>query len=174
MPPLVACALMHYQFETLHPFLDGNGRLGRLLIILFLVEKGHLPVALLYLSSYFERHKQRYYDGLQGVRERGAIGDWLQYFLHAVEVQANDAVRRSERLVDLGEKYCQHLAGSRGCAHELIDVLLAQPDHHNAERDQPTRHLQHWCNQHAPASGNQRNSEADTTGTGTIVPMGRV
>ena len=127
LPPLVACALLHYQFETLHPFLDGNGRLGRLLIILFLVQEGHLPVALLYLSTYFEQHKQEYYTALQSVRERGAADMWLQYFLGAVTIQANDAVLRSERLIDLGEKYRRQLAGSRGRAHELIDALLAAP-----------------------------------------------
>lgn len=127
MPPLVACALLHYQFETLHPFLDGNGRLGRLLIVLFLVQKGHLPVPLLYMSTFFEHHKDEYYDALQGVRERGDIQTWLRYFLRGVAVQANDAVRRSERLADLGEEYRQRLAGSRSRAHELIDTLLAGP-----------------------------------------------
>jgi len=127
MPPLVKCALLHYQFETLHPFLDGNGRLGRLFIILYLVHYGHLPVPLLYVSTYLEHHKEEYYDALQGVRERGDIQTWLQYFLRAVTVQANDAVRRSERLVDLGEVYRRRLAGSRGRAHEVIDDLLARP-----------------------------------------------
>lgn len=127
MPPLVACALLHYQFETLHPFLDGNGRLGRLLIVLFLVKEGFLPVPLLYVSSYFEHHKNEYYDTLQGVRERGDIQTWLQYFLRAVTVQATDAVRRSERLADLADEYRQRLSGSRSRAHELIDTILAMP-----------------------------------------------
>ena len=127
MPPLVMCALLHYQFETLHPFLDGNGRLGRLLIVLFLVQKGHLPEPLLYMSAFFERHKDEYYDALQGVRERGDIQTWLRYFLRGVTVQANDAVRRSERLADLREEYRQRLAGSRSRAHELVDSLLAGP-----------------------------------------------
>lgn len=127
MPPLVACALAHYQFETLHPFLDGNGRLGRLLIMLFLAEKGHLPVPLLYMSSYFEHHKEDYYNALQGVRERGDVDTWLRLFLRAVTVQANDAVRRSERLVDLGEEFRQRLAGSRSRAHELVDTILSSP-----------------------------------------------
>jgi Fic family protein len=127
MPPLVKCALLHYQFETLHPFLDGNGRLGRLLIILFLVHDQHLPAPLLYLSTYFEHHKDEYYDALQGVRERGDIQTWLRYFLRAVSVQANDAVRRSERLMDLGDEYRQRLSGSRSRAHELVDRLLSSP-----------------------------------------------
>jgi Fic family protein len=127
MPPLVACALLHYQFETLHPFLDGNGRLGRLLIVLYLVKNDHLPAPLLYLSSYFEHHKQEYYDTLQGVRQHGDIDGWLQFFLRAVAVQANDAVRRSERLVDLGDDFRRRLAGSRSRAHELIDSIVSAP-----------------------------------------------
>lgn len=127
IPPLIRCALMHYQFETLHPFLDGNGRLGRLLIILYLMREDHLPAPLLYLSTYFEQHKPAYYDALQGVRERGDIQTWLQYFLRAIGHQANDAVRRSERLIDLGEDYRSRLSGSRSRAHELIDPLLASP-----------------------------------------------
>lgn len=127
MPPLIKCALMHYQFETLHPFLDGNGRLGRLLIVLYLVEQGHLPSPLLYMSTYFERHKPDYYDALQGVREKGDVQTWLRYFLRGIAVQANDAVRRSERLADLAETYRSRLQGSRSRAHELIDVLIATP-----------------------------------------------
>lgn len=127
MPPLVACALLHYQFETLHPFLDGNGRLGRLLLVLYLVKHGHLPVPLLYMSSYFEHHKQNYYDALQGVREKGDIQTWLRYFLRGVAVQANDAIRRSERVLDLSEDYRRRLAGTRSRAHELVDVLMTMP-----------------------------------------------
>lgn len=127
MPPLIRCAMMHYQFETLHPFLDGNGRLGRLLIILYLLREGHLPAPLLYLSTYFEQHKQDYYDALQGVREKGDAQTWMRYFLTAIAAQANDAFTRSERLVDVGEDYRARLAGSRSRAHELVDVLLASP-----------------------------------------------
>ncbi len=127
IPPLVKCALLHYQFETLHPFLDGNGRLGRLLIILWLVHYGHLPEPLLHLSTYLEKNKDRYYDALQGVRERGDVQTWLRYFLEAVEAQANDAIRRSEQLLDIGDLYRQRLSGSRSRAHELIDSLIASP-----------------------------------------------
>jgi len=127
MPPLVRCALLHYQFETLHPFLDGNGRLGRLLIIFYFVSEGHLPSPLLYLSSYFEEHRSEYYDRLQAVRERAAIDEWLQFFLTAVTTQANDAVTRAERLTDVREDYRKRLHGSRGRAHELIDLLFDNP-----------------------------------------------
>ena len=127
MPPLIRCALMHYQFETIHPFLDGNGRLGRLLIVFFLVSEGHLPEPLLYVSSYFDRNKEQYYDRLQAVRERGEIQAWLAFFLKAVAVQANDAIDRSERLVDLSNDYRDRLKGTRTRAHELIDQLVANP-----------------------------------------------
>ena len=127
LPPLIRCALLHYQFETLHPFLDGNGRIGRLLIIFFLISEGHLPQPLLYLSGYFEDHKAEYYDRLQGVRERGELDEWLVFFLTAVTTQANDAVARSERLIDLRGDYLARLHGSRSRAREVVDLLLMNP-----------------------------------------------
>src|SRR5580704_13160329 len=81
LPPLVTIALAHYQFEAIHPFLDGNGRVGRLLITLFLIERKILPTPLLYLSAFFEATRRDYYDGLRGVSDRGAWQDWLEYFL---------------------------------------------------------------------------------------------
>lgn len=127
MPPLVKCALIHYQFETIHPFLDGNGRLGRLLIVFFLVSAGHLPEPLLYVSSFFDRNKEQYYDRLQGVRERGEIQEWLQFFFRAVSEQATDAIDRAERLTDLTKAYRERLYGSRSRAHELVDRLAENP-----------------------------------------------
>lgn len=127
MPPLIRCALVHYQFETLHPFLDGNGRLGRLLIIFFLIDGEYLPEPLLYVSSYFETHKDEYYDRLQGVRERGEVQEWLRFFLAAIGQQANDAVLRAEALTDLREGYRIRLHGNRSRAHEIIDLLLVNP-----------------------------------------------
>ena len=126
-PPLVAIALAHYQFETIHPFLDGNGRLGRLLIVFLLMEQDLLPQPLLYLSAYFERHRSSYYDRLQAVRERGEIQEWLQFFLTGVEVQANDAVARAEQLVDLRETYRSQLADRRARFPEVIDLVFANP-----------------------------------------------
>jgi Fic family protein len=84
LPPLVTIALAHYQFEAVHPFLDGNGRVGRLLITLFLIERQILPTPLLYLSAFFEASRRDYYDGLRGISERGAWNDWLEYFLLGV------------------------------------------------------------------------------------------
>jgi Fic family protein len=127
LPLLVRCALLHYQFETIHPFLDGNGRLGRLFIILYLVNQGRLPVPLLYLSSYFDQRKDEYYDRLQYVRERGEVDAWLDFFLQGVAVQATDAVARAEVLADLREKYRITLKGSRSRAPEVVDLLIGNP-----------------------------------------------
>ncbi|MGH8898195.1 MAG: Fic family protein [Egibacteraceae bacterium] len=126
-PALIKAALLHYQFETIHPFLDGNGRLGRLLIILFLVEQDVLPQPLLYMSSYFEARKGEYYDRLQAVRERGELAEWMQFFLHGVAVQATDAVERAERLADLRQLYREKLQGSRSRAGEVVDLLFENP-----------------------------------------------
>ena len=127
LPILVQCALLHYQFETIHPFLDGNGRLGRLLIIFFLIHRRTLPAPLLSISSYLEQHRREYYERLQAVRERGEIQEWLQFFLTAVAVQAEDAVARAERLHDLRERYRSELAGSRSRAAEVVDLLFVNP-----------------------------------------------
>jgi Fic family protein len=127
LPPLVAIALAHYQFETIHPFLDGNGRLGRLLIVFLLVERDLLPQPLLYLSSFFEAHRSDYYDRLQAVRERGEIQEWLRFFLTGVAEQANDAVARAEELVDLREEMRRRLAGDRSRATEVVEMIFENP-----------------------------------------------
>jgi Fic family protein len=127
IPPLVKCALLHYQFETIHPFLDGNGRLGRLLIVFYMVEQDLLPDPLLYISAYFEAHRSDYYDRLQAVRERGEIEEWTQFFLRAVAVQAVDAIRRAERLADLREQYRQAAARTRSRAGEVVDLVFENP-----------------------------------------------
>lgn len=127
LPVLVRCGLVHYQFETIHPFLDGNGRLGRLLAVFYLVEQRVLPEPLLYLSDYFETHRDEYYDRLQAVREQGRLQEWLQFFLTAVAVQAADAIERAERLADLRERYRVALASSRSRAAEVVDLLMANP-----------------------------------------------
>ena len=150
LPPLVQAALVHYQFETIHPFLDGNGRLGRLLIIFFLIQRGRLQTPLLYLSSYFEAHRQTYYDTLQGVRESGNFEAWLNFFLRGVEVQAGDAITRSERLMDLREHYRQAVrADTRGAPNALVDLVFQRPflnariveDHLNITRPSSLRAL---------------------------------
>lgn len=127
IPPLVVAALAHYQLETIHPFVDGNGRLGRLIITLFLIERGELPEPLLYLSPYFERDRGRYYSHLQAVRERGALQEWLVYFLQGVALQARDALTRVERLVDLQARYRELMVADRSQAGAIIDLLFASP-----------------------------------------------
>ncbi len=128
LPPLVQAALVHYQFETIHPFLDGNGRLGRLLIVFFLVLRDRLPEPLLYLSPYFEAHRDEYYAQLQRVREAGDFDAWLGFFLTGVRVQALDAVTRAERLTDLRERYRAAVRGkTRGMANQVVELALSQP-----------------------------------------------
>ena len=99
LPPLVHAALAHAQFEAIHPFLDGNGRVGRLLITLLLVEREIIPSPLLYLSAFFEATREEYYQRLLGVTESGEWEEWLIYFLRGVTLQSQDAVDRI-RLID--------------------------------------------------------------------------
>jgi Fic family protein len=126
LPLLVRCALLHYQFETIHPFLDGNGRMGRLFIVLYLLDRGRLPAPLLYLSGYLDRRKGDYYDRLQAVRERGEVSDWLQFFVDGVAVQATDAVDRAEQLSDLREEYRARLRRG-GRSYMAVDLLFPNP-----------------------------------------------
>ncbi len=125
-PDLVQCALMHEQFEAIHPFLDGNGRVGRLLITLFLVERGRLSQPLLYLSDYIEAHRQEYYDRLQRVRTEGDWAGWLRFFLAGVEETARSAIRQASRLMDLRESYRQRLSRKPN-ALRLLDELFVNP-----------------------------------------------
>lgn len=126
MPDLVQCALMHEQFEAIHPFLDGNGRVGRLLITLFLIERGRLSQPLLYLSEYIERHRQDYYELLQRVRTHGDWQAWLVFFLAGVEETAARAVAQAGRLMDLREESRARLKASPR-ALELLDELFTNP-----------------------------------------------
>jgi Fic family protein len=129
LPPLVRLALIHYQFEAVHPFLDGNGRIGRLLLTLLLCAEGLLPQPLLYLSAYFERHRQDYYDLLLGVSQSGKWSEWVTFFLRGVAEQSRDAVKRSNRLLDLRQEYHQKFQSARSSALllRLVDELFAYP-----------------------------------------------
>lgn len=128
MPLLVQNALLHSQFETIHPFLDGNGRLGRLLLVFFLVTRGRLPAPLLYLSTYLEPRRQDYYDGLQAIRESDDPLPWIELFLTAVWTQASDAVTRAQRILELRDRY-REIATSQGTpnALALVDLLCENP-----------------------------------------------
>lgn len=126
IPELVQCALMHEHFEAIHPFLDGNGRVGRLLITLFLMERDRLSQPLLYLSAYIESHRQEYYELLQGVRTRGDWRSWVLYFLTGVEEMARDAMRRTGELMDLREAYRERLR-DKSKALALVDELFVNP-----------------------------------------------
>lgn len=127
LPMLAQCGLIHYQFETIHPFLDGNGRLGRLLVVIFLANRGVLTTPLLYLSLYIEQHRTEYYDRLQMVRGVDGLEEWLQFFPTAVTVQADDALERAERLTDLRESYRAGLSQTRSHAWEVVDLAFENP-----------------------------------------------
>ena len=129
LPPLVHAALAHYQFEAIHPFLDGNGRVGRLLITLELCERQVLPAPFLYLSAFFDATRADYYSGLRGISENGDWSRWLQYFLNGVARQAEDALSRAERAHKLLASWRQKLAGDAHAkvALQIIDLLGANP-----------------------------------------------
>jgi Fic family protein len=126
MPELVQCAIVHEHFEAIHPFLDGNGRIGRLLITLYLMERGRLSNPLLYLSSYIERHKRDYYELLQRIRTDGDWESWVRYFLLAVRETARNAIEQSRSLLKLREKYRQKLSTEHR-AQALLDELFINP-----------------------------------------------
>jgi Fic family protein len=107
--PLIRIALVHYQFEAIHPFLDGNGRVGRLLIALLLRKWDVMEYPVVDLSAYVQRHRQTYVDGLLGVSQRGAWREWLDFFLWAMDEQGRDALRRAKRLVKLRDMYRRQL-----------------------------------------------------------------
>jgi Fic family protein len=128
LPPLVTIALAHYQFEAVHPFLDGNGRVGRLLITLFLIEQKILPAPLLYLSAFFEATRRDYYEGLRGVSERGAWNDWLEYFLIGVARTSQDALSRASRINTILAEWQRLVAGeSTNTPLRIVDLLAANP-----------------------------------------------
>ncbi len=128
LPPLVQTALMHYQFEAIHPFLDGNGRVGRLLITLLLMQRGVLPLPLLYLSAFFEATRRDYYDSLRAVTERSAWEDWLLYFFNGVARQSEDALSRAERINQQLDQWRKHVSGTgTGVALRLLDLLGTNP-----------------------------------------------
>jgi Fic family protein len=120
---------MHYQFEAIHPYEDGNGRIGRLLLILFLHTKGVLPTPLLYLSGYFERYRDQYNEERLRVSITGNWSAWLEFFLNGVIDQARDALIRSRRVRQLQTDYYKRLQERRESANAfaLVDLLFTSP-----------------------------------------------
>ena len=129
LPKLLDLALIHYQFETIHPFADGNGRVGRLLLTLLLAEWRLLPEPVLYLSPYFDRHRDTYVGLLLAVSTSGAWDAWLRFFLRGVLEQTIDTAHRMRGLVELRESYRQRLQTSRSPANllSLVDELFNHP-----------------------------------------------
>jgi Fic family protein len=131
LPLLIKIGLAHAQFETIHPFLDGNGRIGRLLITFLLCEKGVLSKPALYLSHYFRRHRQDYYDHLQAVRDKGAFEDWLEFFLTGVLEVSLEASVTARRILVLREQHrdliASRLGRAAGNGHRTLEHLFAHP-----------------------------------------------
>lgn len=129
IPQLVRAGLIHYQFETIHPFLDGNGRIGRLLVILLLIEWGLISQPLLYLSAFFETHRLEYYDQLLAVSQGGEWENWLIFFLKGISSQSQDAINRIERLGQLRSAYQDQLRTERAASRliQTLDVLFERP-----------------------------------------------
>lgn len=131
LPLLVKIGLAHAQFETIHPFLDGNGRVGRLLITFLLTERGVLEKPVLYLSHYLKRHRQEYYERLQAVRDDGDWEGWLAFFLRGVTEVSGEAAETARRVLLLRERHRAEITGSLGRAaangHRVLESLFDRP-----------------------------------------------
>lgn len=129
LPALVRAGLIHYQFEAIHPFLDGNGRVGRLLIMLLLQEWGVLSQPLLNLSAYFEHYRQEYYDHLLAVSQHGKWEEWLRFFLRGVSAQAQDSIFRMTRLQGIRTRYEELVQADNNPQRmsAVIDFLFSRP-----------------------------------------------
>jgi len=151
IPALVRVGLAHAQFETIHPFLDGNGRIGRLLITFLLVEKGLLSRPVLYLSHYFKRYRAEYYDRLQAVRDAGDWEGWLAFFLRGVAQVSREAVHTAAAILRMREQYrakiVECLGRAAANAHRLMDKLFEHPIVTVAT-------VRQWLNISSPAANN--------------------
>ncbi|MCX5666188.1 MAG: Fic family protein [Candidatus Omnitrophica bacterium] len=128
-PGLVQCAVIHYQFEAIHPFLDGNGRVGRLLVTLFLCEREYLVYPLLYLSAFFEKYRNEYYERLLAVSEKGEWQAWIKFFLRAVAHQAKDAIDNSKIILSLLDRYRKTLRDKKSSMYavSLLEEIFLNP-----------------------------------------------
>ena len=129
-PDLLKIALIHYQFETIHPFLDGNGRIGRLMITLYLVEKGILKKPVLYLSDFFERNRTLYYDNLMNVRKKNDLLQWFKFFLVGVIETAESGVRTFDQIMKLQKEVefkVQALGSRASNALIITNYLFSRP-----------------------------------------------
>jgi Fic family protein len=131
IPPLIKIGLAHSQFETIHPFLDGNGRVGRLLITFLLCQGEILQKPVLYISHYFKRHRQEYYDRLQGVRDNGDWEAWLKFFLKGIAEVSQEATETARRIVALRENHqrviTETFGRTAGNGHKILDGLFMRP-----------------------------------------------
>ena len=128
--PLIRIALIHYQFETVHPFLDGNGRIGRLMILLYLMEQKILSKPVIYISYFLKKNQIEYYDRISEVRRSGNYEQWVSFFLEAVAAAAEDALQTIEKLSELHEKNIQLLPRSRtekDTVRTLFDYIEQYP-----------------------------------------------
>jgi len=127
--PLIFCFLVHYQFETIHPFLDGNGRVGRLLLSLMIYKWCNLTSPWLYLSAFFDKYKDEYISCLFNVSAKGDWDKWISFCLRATSYQAKDAIKRFDKLVSLREKYLSSVANCKGSIrlHGIIEKLFKSP-----------------------------------------------
>lgn len=130
LPHLIKIAILHYQFETIHPFLDGNGRLGRLLITLYLVSSGLLVKPTLYLSDFFEKNKEHYYDNLTVVRTKNDLVQWLKFFLEGIRVTAENSIQTFKEIIALRasvENKIITLGKKQMLAKKVLQYLYSQP-----------------------------------------------
>jgi Fic family protein len=131
LPLLIKIGLAHAQFETIHPFLDGNGRVGRLLITLLLCQNGILQKPVLYLSHFFKRHRQMYYELLQATREQGSFEEWLEFFLTGIAEVSTEATITARRILSLREQnrivIADRLGRAAGNGHRVIEYLFEHP-----------------------------------------------
>lgn len=129
MPVLIQCAIMHYQFEAIHPFQDGNGRVGRVLILLLLSEKNILTQPLLYISTYFQKYQESYYRGLLETSQQSNWNKWIKFFLQAIIKQADITIQHIRELMKLYNEYRDKLKNMRASANafSLLDILMENP-----------------------------------------------